>query len=56
MLARQELFLFLAAIVQNFEILPPEGQDKIFVDEDETFVTAPTPYQLRLKARHQKSL
>jgi hypothetical protein len=56
MLARQEFFLFLAGIVQNFHILPPEGKDKIFAWETETLVTAPTPYQLRVIARHQKSL
>lgn len=52
-LARHELFLFLTAIVQNFQILPPEGRDKVFSQETEMYIVAsPTSYQLRVIARH----
>jgi len=32
-LARQEIFLFLAALLQNFYFRPPEGQESIEVRE-----------------------
>jgi Cytochrome P450 len=51
LLARQELFLFLTGIVQNFEIRPPEEQDKIAYEENMSIVMEPTPFQVRMIAR-----
>jgi hypothetical protein len=53
LLARQELFLFLTGIIQNFDIRPPEGCDKVSFTEITTVVTEPTPFQIRLIPRHQ---
>jgi len=50
-LAKQENFLFLAAILHQFNILPPEGESKIIEDEHVTIVVAPAAYKLRLVPR-----
>lgn len=54
-LARQELFLFIVAIVQKFDVLPPEGQEKVYAEEVEKMVSVPLPFQLRVIARQQHS-
>jgi len=50
-LARQELFLFLTAIVQHFDILPPEGKTAISNKIHVVRVLHPAPYELRLVPR-----
>jgi len=50
-LARQELFLFLSALIQQFDILPPQGETKV-LDKDKVGITwAPAPYEVRFMAR-----
>jgi cytochrome P450 family 2 subfamily U polypeptide 1 len=48
MLAWQELFLFLTAILQQFNILPPEGEEKIREKTKPTIIIMPAPFQIRL--------
>jgi cytochrome P450 len=51
-LARHEVFLFVTSLVQQFNILPPEGQDKI---RDEAVVIRflqPEPFEVRFVARN----
>ena len=50
-LARQELFLFTSAFIQQFEILPPEGQDKIIVKDITGQLILPSSYQARFVRR-----
>jgi len=50
-LARQELFLFFTTIVQNFNILPPEGEDKVVVQENFMVTMMPTKFNVRMIAR-----
>lgn len=53
-LARQEVFLFVAGLVQNFTIKPPEGQDEIVVGKHTGVTMAPTPFQVRMIARNHE--
>jgi len=46
--ARQELFLFLVALLQNFYFKPPEGQESIVVHEVWGETVAPSAYQVRM--------
>ena len=52
-LARQDIFLFLVALLQNFYFKPPEGHDSIDVHEvwaaGATIV--PSDYKVRMIAR-----
>jgi hypothetical protein len=52
-LARQELFVFLGALVQRFIIEPPIGVQKVddTTDASRAFVSPPTTIQMRLLAR-----
>jgi len=50
-LARQETFLFLSAILQQFNILPAEGQTKIVEDIRAIKVVSPSPLSVRLVGR-----
>ena len=50
-LARQELFLVLTGIVQNFEILPPDGQREIVCGVKVCIVVEPTAFKVRLIPR-----
>jgi cytochrome P450 len=50
-LARQEMFLTMAAIFQQFNILPPEGQTNIREEDMHAAVLAPAPYELRMVPR-----
>ena len=52
-LARQKLFLFFAGVMQKFNILPPEGQKEIVVQERMILVLIPSSYKIRLVAREQ---
>jgi len=47
-LARQEIFLFLVSLLQNFYFKPPEGHDSIDVHEEWGLTTAPSDYKVRL--------
>ena len=47
LLARQELFIFTAALLQNFEFKPPEGVDKIDDTGVVNFTNAPKPFRIR---------
>ena len=51
LLAQQEVYLFLAAVVQNFVIKPPEGADEIVCDENVGITFAPEHYTVRLIPR-----
>jgi len=50
-LARQEIFLFLASLLQNFYFKPPEGQDSIDVQEMWGITNAPSDYEVRVVER-----
>jgi len=50
-LARQEIFLFLAALLQNFYFRPPEGQESIEVREVWGETNSPSDYEVRMIAR-----
>ena len=51
-LARQELFLFITGILQQYDILPPENQERVEVKEVVSVTISPSPYQVRLVKRH----
>jgi len=50
-LGRQKTFLFLASLVQCFDIRPPEGQDSINVKEVSAATTAPSHFEVCLIPR-----
>jgi cytochrome P450 family 2 subfamily U polypeptide 1 len=50
-LARQELFLFLTGIVQNFDIRPPDGHNKIDCKVKFVVVSEPSAFEVRLIPR-----
>jgi len=52
-LALQEMFLFLSAIVQQFDILPPESEKSIRDEMKIIRVLSPAPFELRLVLRAQ---
>jgi len=50
-LARQEIFLFLVSLLENFYFKPPEGQDSIDVQEHWGLTNEPSDYEVRMIAR-----
>jgi len=50
-LARQETFLFLVSLLQNFYFKPPEGQDSIVVHKKWGGTMAPFDYEVRMVVR-----
>jgi len=50
-LARQETFLMCSSLAQHFQMLPPEGQDRITVKEKVFLTTTPTAFKARLVPR-----
>jgi len=50
-LARQETFLFLVSLLQNFYFKPPEGHDSIDVQEVWGVTNAPSDYEARMIGR-----
>jgi len=50
-LARQEIFLFLVSLLQNFYFKPPEGHDSIDVQEVWGATNAPSDYNVRMVLR-----
>jgi len=52
-LGRQELFLFLVSLLQNFYFKPPEGYDYVDVHEDwgAGTLNAPSDYKVRMIPR-----
>ncbi|KAL3862684.1 hypothetical protein ACJMK2_008637 [Sinanodonta woodiana] len=57
-LARMELFLFISALVQRFEIMPPEGTTLDIKDVDGIFggTHAPKPFYIRAISRQAKEM
>ncbi|KAL3862704.1 hypothetical protein ACJMK2_008657 [Sinanodonta woodiana] len=57
-LARMELFLFISALVQRFEIMPPEGTTLDIKDVDGIFggTHAPKPFYIRAISRHAEEM
>jgi len=51
LLARQEMFLFIAGLAQSFDIVPPEGHDSIDVTDVLGITLAPEPFSVRLIPR-----
>ena len=50
-LARQEIFLFVVSLLQNFYFKPPEGQDCIDVHDVWGLTIAPSAYEVRMVVR-----
>jgi cytochrome P450 len=50
-LARQELFIFVAGLLQHFEILPPDGEASVPTDMRLASVMIPKPYKVRFVPR-----
>ena len=50
-LGRQESFLFLASLLQNFHFRPPEGQNSIDVHEVWGITNSPSAYKVRMVLR-----
>jgi cytochrome P450 len=50
-LARQEVFIALAGLLQQFDIRPPEGHERIDVRHAVSIVVGPTPFEVCLVAR-----
>ena len=50
-LAHQEMFLFLSALVQQFDILPPEGEKSIRDETNFIQVLSPAKFELRFVPR-----
>ena len=50
-LARQEIFLFLVSLLQNFYFKPPEGQHYIDVHEIWGSTNATSAYEVRMVER-----
>ncbi|KAL3862683.1 hypothetical protein ACJMK2_008636 [Sinanodonta woodiana] len=55
-LARMELFLFISALVQRFELMPPQGETLDIKDVDGLFggTHAPKPFYIRAISRQAK--
>ena len=53
-LARQEVFLAFATLAQQFRMLPPEGEQKIVVQEEAFLTNTPTPFRVRMIPRYPK--
>ena len=51
LLAQQEIYLFLAALIQNFVIKPPEGADEVVYEENVGLTVTPVHYTVRLLPR-----
>jgi len=50
-LARQELFLFMTGIVQNFDVFPPEGIQQIDDKKIISLNIEPAPFEVRMISR-----
>jgi cytochrome P450 len=51
LLARQEAFLFIAGLLQRFNICPPDGQQYIECHDVLSITMAPSPFSVRLTDR-----
>ena len=51
-LARQEIFLFAATLLQQFDIRPPEGKERIDDTWKFAHVVAPLPFKIRFIPRY----
>jgi len=52
LLARQEVYLFITGLVQQFHIRPPEGVERINARDELAGTLAPSSYHIRLIARN----
>ncbi|ESO11240.1 hypothetical protein HELRODRAFT_183345 [Helobdella robusta] len=50
-LARQELFLVVSTLIQQFQILPPDGEDMVVANEMYGFAVFPSPFNIRFVER-----
>ena len=50
-LGRQEMFLFLVSLLQNFYFKPPEGHDSIEVEEVWGVTNVPSDFKVRMIPR-----
>jgi len=50
-LARQEIFLFLVSLLQNFYFKPAEGRDSIDVQEEWGVTNVPSDFEVRMLLR-----
>ena len=51
LLARQEIFLFFTGLLQNFDLLPAEGQKVVEFKEQVSVTVGPCDYELRVVPR-----
>ena len=52
-LAREEIFLILVSLLQNFCFRPPEGQDRVDVREEWGATIVPSDYKVRMVVRDE---
>ena len=50
-LARQEIYLFFTGLLQNFDILPQEGHEKVEFEVGESVTVDPINYKIRFVQR-----
>jgi len=50
-LTRQEIFLFLVSLLQNFYFKPPEGYNSIDAQEEWSTTMSPADYNVRMVLR-----
>jgi len=50
-LGRQEMFLFLVSLLQNYYFKPPEGHDIIEIEEVWGVINAPSDFKVRMIPR-----
>ncbi|ESO11261.1 hypothetical protein HELRODRAFT_91570 [Helobdella robusta] len=50
-LARQELFLVVSTLIQQFQILPPDGEDMVVANEMYGLTIYPSPFDIRFVER-----
>lgn len=56
LLGRQELFLFLTSIVQNFNVRPPNGQRSVTAEEDRGLTVTPLEFKVCITERRKNPM